>query len=643
MYVQFLDPSYLPSRALTTRLENSMAHRSPGQSFGWLAAGAATALVLSASACTGELTVPPGMEGSGATAATTGGAGGTSSAGSGAGATAGSGTMTSGGAGGSAGSAPASGGSAGTGGTSTTACQGTEVTVPKRLIRLSFNQIANSITSLFNAAATEAATATVDIPSPLGRTFPPLGSGTEGNLITDTQWSTGDTIAQGVGKYVFDNFAAVTACGAGATADCGRSYVSALADRAFRRPLSEGERSRLLAVFDGVIADGGSVEEATQYGVYAVFESPLFLYRTEFGSDANAAGPIGAYEIANQIAFFLTDGPPDAALLSAAADGMLSTREQVGAAASRLLATAQARTNFEAAMSSYFALPNVGGVVIDAATIPGFTLTDGARSSIYHEAELFLQNVLWSGQLSDLITSRKAYVNSLNAPIYGLSAAGRNTDTFEPVELDENRAGLLTLAAFLMSKSRPDNASVVGRGLVVNSTLLCQVNPEFPEGDTTVAAAIEATSGMSQKEQADYRAKTPKCTGCHIGFDGFGLALERFDSIGRSRTMDLEGRAIDDAWITATLPDAAGAVDVKGASEMADAIVASGAMQACITKNLIEFALADTSQGGAPLESCAVQAVIDRFEAGDRSFTSLLREIAVSSTLSERTAPAGGL
>ena len=102
-------------------------------------------------------------------------------------------------------------------------------------------------------------------------------------------------------------------------------------------------------------------------------------------------------------------------------------------------------------------------------------------------------------------------------------------------------------------------------------------------------------------------------------------------------------RTIDDAWITATLPETAGEVEVHGAAEMAQAIVASGAMQACIAKNLMEFALSDTSQGGAPLESCAVRAVIDRFQAGDKSFSSLLREIAASSTLSQRTAPAGGI
>jgi hypothetical protein len=626
--------------------ERRMPQRPSGSSVRSHVVGLGACALLAAAGCTGKVGAPSGGNGSGASAAVGGsgnapGAGGMSggSAGMGAGGSAGSATS-----GGSSG-APASGGSgaAPAGGSSSTACTGTEVTVPKRLIRLSFNQIANALTSLFDQATTDEATAMVDIPSTLGRTFPPLGSGTEGNLITDTQWSTGDTIAQAVATHVFENFASVTSCGATPTADCGRTYVSTLADRAFRRPLTDAERTRLLGVFDASIADGGSVQDAVRYGIYAVFESPLFLYRTEFGTDANVAGPLTPNELANELAFFLTDAPPDSELLAAAASDMLSTTDQVAAQATRLLALDATHENLEAAASSYFALPNVGSVVIDAATIPGFTLTDGARSSIYHEAELFLGNVLWNGPLSDLLTSRQGYVNAQNAPLYGLDAAGRTVDKFEPVELGADRAGLLTLAAFLMSKSRPDNASVVGRGLVVNKTMLCQVNPEFPEGNMDVAAAIMATSGLSQKEQADVRAQTALCRGCHINFDSFGLALERFDSVGRSRTEDLQGRVIDDAWTTAVLPDAAGAVEVHNAAEMAQAVVASGAMQACMTKNFIEFALSDTSQGGAPLDSCAVRAIVERFDAGDRSFGSLMREIAGSATLSQRAAPTGGM
>jgi hypothetical protein len=62
--------------------------------------------------------------------------------------------------------------------------------------------------------------------------------------------------------------------------------------------------------------------------------------------------------------------------------------------------------------------------------------------------------------------------------------------------------------------------------------------------------------------------------------------------------------------------------------------------------NMINFALTEVSKGGAnntnldvapQTGSCAVQSVMDAYLATDRSFTSLLREIAASQTLGVRS------
>jgi hypothetical protein len=59
--------------------------------------------------------------------------------------------------------------------------------------------------------------------------------------------------------------------------------------------------------------------------------------------------------------------------------------------------------------------------------------------------------------------------------------------------------------------------------------------------------------------------------------------------------------------------------------------------------NFINYALADESQGsarasgGVPTDSCAVRAVTNAFgTASDKSFTTLLAEIAASETLAHR-------
>jgi hypothetical protein len=269
---------------------------------------------------------------------------------------------------------------------------------------------------------------------------------------------------------------------------------------------------------------------------------------------------------------------------------------------------------------------------------------------MFHEGELFMKNTLWNGPLTALLTSPNTWVTPTVAQqIYGLPAPTQvDADDFGMITLGADRAGLLTLSPFLLAKTRPDAPSVVGRGLAINAALLCQDNPVFPDPvPPDVEAGIAASAGMSQKEAADYRAERGTCAGCHAQFDGFGLVLEPFDSIGRFRTMDLQGRPIDVATTTTTLPDSVGGVTVTSAVEMAQAVIASGALDKCMAMNLMNFALSDVSQGGAgapypepPPSSCAVQDVYGRFSdptRSDKSFSALIREIAASDTLVLRT------
>ena len=105
------------------------------------------------------------------------------------------------------------------------------------------------------------------------------------------------------------------------------------------------------------------------------------------------------------------------------------------------------------------------------------------------------------------------------------------------------------------------------------------------------------------------------------------------------RTEDLEGRPIDARWTTTQLPESVGGALVTNAADTARALVASRALDRCLAMNFINFALTEVSRGGAnntdlgkapQTGSCAVKSVMDRFVTSDRSFSSLMREIAAS-------------
>jgi hypothetical protein len=124
------------------------------------------------------------------------------------------------------------------------------------------------------------------------------------------------------------------------------------------------------------------------------------------------------------------------------------------------------------------------------------------------------------------------------------------------------------------------------------------------------------------------------------------MVLEPFDPVGRFRTRDPEGRPIDETWTTTVLPASAGGARVTNAADAAQALVASGALERCLAMSFINFALAEVSRGGAnntelggapQTGSCAVMRVMDAFRATDRSFASLMREIAASETFRVRS------
>jgi hypothetical protein len=609
-----------------------------------LLSGVSLVALALATGCEGSLGEPidmrtggpsgPGATGSGAggrTGGTTGGNTGgatTGAGGSGAGTT---GTTT--GAGGAGGSGTGGAGGTGTGGAGGSgggACTGDDIAASKRLVRLSFNQIVNSIGALFTPALAATVAKDNNIPDATERSFPPLSNTNETPIITDKQWTLGDTMATQVGKYVFDNFATATGC-ATPTDACAQQYIATLAERAYRRPLAAADTTSLTQVYTDVKAAGGTINEAVQFSVSAILEAPQFLYRSEFGTDWKVAGPLTPYELASQLSYFIGDAPPDTQLLDAAKQGRLGTVADIEAQVTRLLGTDLAKQNLQQAMFAYFGPGQVSTVVLP--DTPAFTL--GVRNSMYQEATLFINNTLWGSKLNDLVMSRRTFINTTLASIYGVTPPAGATDAnFVAIDLPDYRAGVLTNPAFLVSRSRPDVPSIVGRGLLVNATVLCGQNPVFNDDlRPAIEDAKSMQNGWTERQKSQYRIDTPTCGSCHRGFDPYGLALGNFDILARYITADDMGRPID---ASVTLPVNAGSAMVKNASEMAAQVSGNGAFAACVAKNLLLFGLAEPV--AISTDSCSTRLVANAFKASaDQSFAALVRAVASSISISSRT------
>ena len=538
--------------------------------------------------------------------------------------------------------------------TSTPLCDASDpsqVVAPQRIALLTSTQLMNTIRLVSDEAAQEV----IDggfflVVNDLTVRFPPPRVEPYKSIVDTDSLSVFANTAQKVGEYVRDNFATVTSCPSPATDACATAYLDGLARKAYRRTLSTEERARFSDLYaelkDQIVNDQQvtlTVSEATGFAVQALLMSPQLLWRWELGG-ATATSPAGVYltdaELASNLSFFLTDRPPDDTLAADADAGTL--RPHLAAHVGRILQTRVARDWLTHVMQTYFFLNQLPATLIDSDKVP--IVAGGALyADLEIESRMFLDDVMWNGKVDDLLTSRKAFLNSnLATMIYGVPAPHGATPTnFVATTLPaDQRAGLLTNAGFITTRARSTGVGVVPRGFAVKALFTCMVTPA--PSVTTGSDVIDERQSLdtqTAQEQAAWRAARPACASCHASFDPYGLVLDWYDVVGRFRTEDDLGKPVDGH---ATLPLEVGGTEVQSAVELADVLSRTDAFTNCMAASALQYALMDAAvELPVPLHNqagCAAAGIAnDLRKSNDRSFTELFRAVATSPAFGVRT------
>jgi hypothetical protein len=411
------------------------------------------------------------------------------------------------------------------------------------------------------------------------------------------------------------------------TLDCPRIIVSALAHRAFRRPVTERETARLTSLVSMALEKGGSFEEGISAAVEAILVSPSFLFRMESGESRSSAGRVTPLELASRLSYFLWSSVPDEELLRAAENGSLRQPRVAAAQVRRMLADAKSARLVENFGGQWLETRRLESVQPDANRFPEFD--DYLRFSMRREAELFFGNVIREDlPILDFLDARYAFVNERMARFYGVS--GIAGPEFRKTDLSATpRAGVLSEAAVLTVSSYANRTSPVLRGKWILSNLL-NMPPAPPPPD--VPNLDEAATGKSQSLRAQMEAHrtNPVCASCHAMMDPLGFGLENFNAIGEWRARD--GAFAIDA--SGKLPDGR---RFDGLAELSAILAAKPeAFASCFVQKLLTYAL------GRGLESSDLGAVntIVAHAARDRyRFGTLVLEIVNSAPFQSRVLP----
>jgi hypothetical protein len=456
----------------------------------------------------------------------------------------------------------------------------------------------------------------------------PIGTTDANNLQ-----SAAETLAKNVATRL-STVLPCTPANAAAEAGCAQQFITSFGLKAYRRPLATAEVTGLTTLYQAARTTLAlDFNGAIGVLIEAMLQSPAFVYHWEVDPGAaireGALVQLGNYQVANRLSYYLWGSMPDTMLFAAAAAGQLSTPAGIETQARRMLADTKAQN-----MVADFVED-----LLDVNTLP-LRPKDPAIYAMWNpelitamQAELrtfATSNILGTGRLVDLFTSKTSAANQALAAVYGVSGVtgtAPKTVTFDASQ----RGGILTLAGFLAVNGVSNGSSPILRGHAVLTRLMCGVVPDPPANVPPPKPPAPGLTTRQRFEQHDMNA----CTGsCHRVMDPIGFGFEHYDGIGRFRTTDQN------------LPvDSSGSIPLDGqthtfsdAVALGNILAASPQVQECLARQLMRYALNrwDTAEDAHSIASAR-----DAFQAGGFDIRTLMANVATTRTFRYR-APAAG-
>lgn len=319
--------------------------------------------------------------------------------------------------------------------------------------------------------------------------------------------------------------------------------VLRFAERAYRHPLARAEADELRGLYRKLREQELPHDQAIRLTLARTLVAPAFLYRTEDAAPGDHAGPVNDWALATRLSYFLWSSVPDEELRAVAATGKLHEPEVLKAQTRRMLQDPRVRR-----LANEFAcvwLQIYGFESLDEKSDRHFPTFAQLRGAMYEEAVRFFTDLFQNNRpILNVYDADYTFLNGPLAEHYGIpGVSGAEWRRVEGVK-KYDRGGILGLGATLAKQSGASRTSPILRGNWVSEVLLGDRLPRPPK-DVPRLPEDEATETLTVRQLVEKHSTDPRCAGCHIRIDGFGFALEGFDAIGRSRTKDLGGRAIE--------------------------------------------------------------------------------------------------
>jgi len=355
------------------------------------------------------------------------------------------------------------------------------------------------------------------------------------DTIGETLFGTDVTLKQ---TYVFG--LVTPACTLSATdTTCTSKVISAFAQKAWRRPLTPAEVTKLVALAQNAVTLGETAEGGIKQVVKTLLASPQFLYRIEFDTNPASltAHSLDPYELATRLSYLGWSTMPDSTLFGLAASGQISNDAVLTMQIDRMLTDPKGANFTNSFAGQWLGARDMQSHQVEPTAFA--TFDEPLRAALVQEELMYFNDfLLGTLPMTQFFTTQENFVNTRLAKHYGFPAP-TGTGFTKVMNGSPNRVGFMGLGSFLTISSYSYRTAPTLRGKWVLLNLLCQTipppPPKVPVLDTAAPTDPTAQSEDVRMRLSLHRAMAP-CSTCHANLDPIGLGLENFDAIGAYRS-----------------------------------------------------------------------------------------------------------
>jgi cytochrome c553 len=403
-----------------------------------------------------------------------------------------------------------------------------------------------------------------------------------------------------------------------------RQVLAAFLPRAFRRPVEPAEIDRFMTLYDRAAERGDPYEESIKLALKGVLVFPDFIFRAEQRNSAPGIRPLGQYELASRLSYFLWSTSPDEQLNRLATENRLQDPAVLTAQVERMLDDPRSRAFSDTFAGQWLGTQDLGGRVVPLLTELQTYYTPEVASDLRNEPILLLDHIIGNNRsLLELLTADYTFLTERLVKFYQLEGkVDVKGNQFQMVKWpDDRRGGVMEMGSVLAMNSHYKETSPVLRGAWTLETILGTPVPP-PPPDVPPLDADKKLKNLSVRQKLEQHRADPSCAACHKLMDPIGFALENFDWMGRWRDKESNGELLD---TTGELPSGD---KFQGPVELRKVLLShKDDFLRHISGKVLGYALGRSLQDG---DSCTVQHLVDDLAKNNYQARTLIRDVVLS-------------